>query len=435
MEGSRAELLAQFSKRRNDIISQAPHKINDPASLAHMAKITRPNKIKINQDALKERWDEEFKVHGTSVEGYTKTLLSAPQRDRSDLNPQAAIDYAIAHLSETEERFDRLDLLKHAMISVYGNVDIKTMEGELQARVQKGEFLISEDGRWLKPAKTHRLEQKLLTELEKGHLKAEPLTEKAFGAQSETFEGFKPGQLKAAELILTDHHRFTGVDGVAGTGKTYLLKETLPLLKNKGFELIGIAPSHKALQGLKDAQVFDQTSTVQKFVKNPRGSSSTVLVVDEAGMVGNEKFHEIMHYANSKNMPHVDFLGDKDQLPPIEAGRPFEFLQDNELRTARMDDIVRQKNYRHAQGVLQLSRGELREAFQTLNKEIHEVKHEALETYALKLRDKMNDPAIIVNTNAECQAINNTIKSETSYNPASPTLERKNLETISYVKI
>ena len=77
-----------------------------------------------------------------------------------------------------------------------------------------------------------------------------------------------------------------------------------------------------------------------------------------------------------------------------------------------MDDIVRQKKEHHKKGVLELSQHKVREAFQTFNKEIHEVPRDELEKYALNLRAKMNDPSIIVNTNAQRVAVNKIISSQ-----------------------
>ena len=79
-----------------------------------------------------------------------------------------------------------------------------------------------------------------------------------------------------------------------------------------------------------------------------------------------------------------------------------------------MEDVVRQKNKRHVKGVVELSKHQVREAFQTLQKEIHEVPRGTLNAYAVNLRHEMNDPAIIVNTNAQCKALNEAIKSRLS---------------------
>lgn len=412
LEGSSTEILTKFSKRRQNMVRQVPHKIGDAAAMAHMAKITRPAKETISREALRARWSAEFKALGTSIKDYTQAILDAPKRDRADLTPKAAINYAVSHLSESQAHFDRLELLKHAMVSTYGNVNIKSMEAELGARVEKGELLISDDRRWIKPGSIHRLEQKLIGELKKGHTKAKVITSDAFEKEQHKFGTFTPGQKNAAKLILTDSHRFSGIDGVAGSGKTYLLETALPLLKASGYEIIGMAPTDKAVKELAKTNVFDQLLTVQMFHKAPRGGSKTVLVVDEAGMAGNEKLHSIMNYANLKNMPKVVLMGDKHQLPPIEAGRPFALLQENGLKTVNMDNVVRQKKEHHRKGVLELSQHNVREAFQTFKKEIHEVPRDQLESYAIKLRDKMQDPSIIVNTNAQRVAINKSISSE-----------------------
>ena len=135
-------------------------------------------------------------------------------------------------------------------------------------------------------------------------------------------------------------------------------------------------------------------------------------MIDEAGMIGNEIMHSILKHANSKNMPRVVLLGDADQLPPITAGRPFKLLLDNGLRSVRMKDVVRQKSARHRQAVVEISQGKVREFFQTINKEVHEVPKDQLENYAVNLRQKMDDPSIIVNTNRQREAINQAIKSE-----------------------
>ena len=45
-----------------------------------------------------------------------------------------------------------------------------------------------------------------------------------------------------------------------------------------------------------------------------------------------------------KENDRVVLVGDTRQHQAVEAGRPFEQLQDAGMRTARLDDIVRQKD-------------------------------------------------------------------------------------------
>ena len=192
LEGSSPEVLKAFSKRRKQITSVAPHKINDAKAMARLTVTTRPAKESISRSELKARWNNELKELGTSIEDYTKAIKEAPERNQSNLTPNAAMDFAISHMSETEPHFDKFVLLRHAMVSVYGHVDIKSMETELSGRIQKGELLLSEDGRWLKPAKTQKLERKLVDELKKGHLKARVLKSGKLEAQSHRLDGLTP---------------------------------------------------------------------------------------------------------------------------------------------------------------------------------------------------------------------------------------------------
>ena len=88
LAGSNTEILKNFSKRRQKMTRVAPHKTQDAAAMAHIAKTTRPAKEKIvTRDALKARWSAEFKALGTSIKDYTQAILNAPERDKSDLAP------------------------------------------------------------------------------------------------------------------------------------------------------------------------------------------------------------------------------------------------------------------------------------------------------------------------------------------------------------
>ena len=411
LAGSQDEILKTFSKRRTDMTRQAPHKTGDAKAMAKLALTTRPSKVKLTQDTLLTRWNSELEKLGTSTQNLIETFKSAPSPDLQKLTPETALDYARDYHAENERHFDKYAFLRTAMTRVYGHVDIKAMESELEQRLHKDELRISDDGRWLVTTKTLNTEHSILGELDKGHLQARVLSRKDF-QNLRGFETLTPGQKNAGELILTDYERFVGVKGMAGTGKTFMQELTLPHLKALGYELVGIAPSHKALSALESTGVFDKAMTTQRYQNNPYGHSKTVLVIDEASMVGNEAMRSIMNFANVKNMPRVVFIGDPEQLGSIEAGRPFELLLEKGLRHTNMNDIIRQRSKRHIKGIQALAKGELREAFQTLNKEIYETLPQDLIAKALELRKKMDDPAIVVATNKEREHINQTIKHE-----------------------
>ena len=72
----------------------------------------------------------------------------------------------------------------------------------------------------------------------------------------------------------------------------------------------------------------------------------------------------------------VLLVGDTRQHEAVEAGRPFAQLQEAGMRTAKLDEIVRQRDPELKQAVEQLARGEFGAAVESLGKQgrVHEVK-------------------------------------------------------------
>jgi ATP-dependent exoDNAse (exonuclease V) alpha subunit len=71
----------------------------------------------------------------------------------------------------------------------------------------------------------------------------------------------------------------------------------------------------------------------------------------------------------------VLFVGDTRQHEAVEAGRPYAQLQEAGLRTARLDQIIRQKDPALKEAVEQLARGDVKEAIGNLNQQgrVHEI--------------------------------------------------------------
>src|SRR5438270_498272 len=83
----------------------------------------------------------------------------------------------------------------------------------------------------------------------------------------------------------------------------------------------------RAAQGTRPAMPFFLTS-------------STVLVVDEAGMVGTKQMAKLLHHTRKAGAKLVT-VGDEGQLQPIDAGGPFaHFVQ--EYEAVRLTHIIRQ---------------------------------------------------------------------------------------------
>ncbi len=96
-------------------------------------------------------------------------------------------------------------------------------------------------------------------------------------------------------------------------------------------------------------------------------------VIDESSMASTRQMHTFIERLRKND--RVLFVGDTRQHEAVEAGRPYAQLQEAGLRTARLDEIIRQKDPALKEVVEQLARGEVRDAIGNLNEQgrVHEI--------------------------------------------------------------
>ena len=132
-------------------------------------------------------------------------------------------------------------------------------------------------------------------------------------------------------------------------------------LCSAGYEVEGLAPTSRAAQKLAEAGM--ETETLQRHLtRGDRADDGQkrLYVVDESSMASTRQMHTFVE--RLKENDRVLFVGDVRQHEAVEAGRPYAQLQEAGLRTARLDEIIRQKDPALKEAVEQLARGEVREA-------------------------------------------------------------------------
>ena len=141
----------------------------------------------------------------------------------------------------------------------------------------------------------------------------------------------------------TGAHAF--IEGWAGSGKTTALRAAARAWEAAGFEVRGCCQSAAAALNLqREAGVSSRTiASLLLSLRDGRSrlSSKTVLVLDEAGMVGSREFgllQEAVVAAGGK----LVCVGDSKQLQPIEAGGIFASLARIHGK-AEISDIRRQR--------------------------------------------------------------------------------------------
>lgn len=121
------------------------------------------------------------------------------------------------------------------------------------------------------------------------------------------------------------------LQGRAGAGKSHVLGKINQIAGYSGVNVIGVAPTHKAKLEL-GAVGYESVDTVKGMLfKLANGRfdlpKHSLLVVDEAGMIGNDDYKELLRVAATRKC-NVILAGDERQLASVQRGGMFEVFAD-----------------------------------------------------------------------------------------------------------
>ena len=302
-----------------------------------------------------------------------------------------------AHLSEREAVFARADLLAGALAWDPGAVAMPEAEREV-GRLEKAGTLhaASLPGAkdMLTTSKAVADERETIALVEAGQGR-EAVPMRARAVDKALRKGpLTQGQRDAVKLILSEKDRVIGVQGYAGTGKTTMLNRARALLEKRGYEVTGLAPSASAARTL-ETEAGIESETLQRFLAHNAGIAEgrltkkgeremraayrkTVLVVDEGSLASTVQARNLLRIANTLRLPRVVLVGDAKQLDAVDAGKPFAQLQQAGMKTATMEEIMRQRDPDLKAAVEASLAGNVRKAFEKLGSNVAEVKPDNL---------------------------------------------------------
>jgi len=145
--------------------------------------------------------------------------------------------------------------------------------------------------------------------------------------------------------------------------------------EREGYQVEGFAPTSRAAHKL--AEVGIESNTLQRHLARDEEQLYTdqkrLYVLDESSLASTTQMHTFLGRLGSKD--RVLLGGDVRQHEALDAGRPYQQLQDAGIHTARLNEIVRQKDHELKAVVEQLSGGEVRSAVEQLDHQgrIHEI--------------------------------------------------------------
>jgi ATP-dependent exoDNAse (exonuclease V) alpha subunit len=225
-------------------------------------------------------------------------------------------------------------------------------------------------------------------------------------------------QRQAINHILKSFDRCTGIRGLAGTGKTTILSELSKALRPSGYAPLFCAPTASATDVLRKDGF--NAITLQMLLTNSvlqsRLSSQTVLIVDEAGLVGIDDMRKVFELAESKDL-RVILSGDTGQHASVPRGDALRILERySHYEYAELNEIRRQRDSEYRNAVKLASQKETVKAFASLEKkgcvtESDKLYEAAAAAYVDTVKNK-KEVAMVVPTWTEINLVTPCIREE-----------------------
>jgi len=410
------EQLGEFSSRAK-LMEEAlagEGKSRDAVSAKEMEILTiatRPKKTNVDREVLRKFWLEKSVSAKIRFNIPKKTL--EPEKEPKPAGPVQALRFAMDHATERQAVVSEDKIVRAALEFAVGQSTYDEIKKEINKAVLKGALIRKED-RYTTPQAQER-EKEILALEEIGRNRVPSIIDKMEILLRLQGLGLNQGQQEAAALILTTKNRVSGVQGLAGTGKTFMLESARKLAEEEGFEIRGVAPSAAAARELEKTGIKSQTLAAFDYSQNKDLHKKTLLVMDEAGMVPSRQMQAVLS-AVEKADARVLLVGDIQQLKAVEAGKPFAQLQANGMATAGMGEIQRQINPRLKTAVELAAQGNVFQSLALMEKDITEIQNPQ-ERYERIARDFTSLPAeernqtlIVSGTNAARKAINEEVR-------------------------
>ncbi len=332
---------------------------------------------------------------------------------------ESALNYAqeknLERHAVTDERELMRDALKHSM----GEASFAEIRERFDKRAQSGDLIEIESK---SPARAFTTEQMIgyerdnVAEMRRGQNLDNPLVStETLRHIGEKHPHLSTSQRAAVEQIASSHDRITGLEGVAGAGKTTSLAAIREAAEHEGYKVFGLAPTSRAAQKLAESGI--ESGTLQRHLargEQPDGGEKRLYVLDESSLASTRQMNELLHRLDGGD--RVLLVGDTRQHEAVEAGRPYRQLQEAGMQTARLHEVVRQKEPELKEAVEQLARGDVHGAVANLDQQgrVHEIvsREERLNAIAREYAREPQGTLVISPDNESRRELNTLIHRE-----------------------
>ena len=301
------------------------------------------------------------------------------ERDVPSRQPlESALTYAQDKNLERHAVTDERDLMRDALKRSMGEAGFGEVRERFEKRIESGS-LIEVEGK--SPARAFTTEKMIqyerdnVSEMRKGQGQHGVLVNsETWQSVQQNHTHLSASQRTAVEQTLATQDKVVGLEGVAGAGKTTSLSAIREAAEREGYQVIGLAPTSRAAHKLAESGI--ESHTLQReLIRNeaPDNGQKRLFVIDESSLASTKQMNEFFHRLHTSD--RVLLVGDTRQHEAVEAGRPYKQLQEAGMQTAKLGEIVRQKDPSLKEAVEQLARGDVFGGVASLDQQgrVHEI--------------------------------------------------------------
>jgi conjugative relaxase-like TrwC/TraI family protein len=359
------EYLERTGRTGSEAAEIAAHSTRDRKEVHSTAEVMAAHK----------RLAAEFSYQAEAV------VRAARERQQHQERPAQTVDRVRESVTFSREKnfereavVDERALIRDGLRRGMGEVTYSQVRANLNARLSVGEFqLVERSGnspaRQFTTAQMIAAEREILHRVSEGRRQVEPALSRSQAiAVADLQSHLNRAQKSVVEDVLSSRDRVQAIQGYAGTGKTTTLSVIRVAVESQGYTVEGLAPTSRAARQLSEAGV--ETGTLQGFLARGSNREATekkhFYFVDESSLASTNQIREFL--ARLAPQDRVLLIGDTRQHQGVEAGRPFEQLQQAGMRTAHLDEIVRQKDHALKSAVESLAKGDVPGAIESLHR-------------------------------------------------------------------
>jgi conjugative relaxase-like TrwC/TraI family protein len=301
--------------------------------------------------AIKKDLENDIFVLKNIVDANIRNATIEKFSSLSEEELNSKIDLAIETIHNHESVFNPHDLAKCVLQITFGQGTLVSPEEISRAIALRDDLIRFSDGTMT--SKTmYEKESFIFNAMDLSRGTMSPLVSNE--EKKEIFNRLKrdgivlrEAQSGALNALLSTCDQFYGIQGYAGTGKTFSAA-LLPQLLGERVEMVGLAPTNNAADIL--SKDIANSKTIQLFLKqkliSTRDNVQRVYVVDEMSMVSSSMFHDLVKKITFEDpTAKVILMGDREQYNSVGAGKVFADLQDfHKIEYSVIDEIVRQES-------------------------------------------------------------------------------------------